>query len=131
MANAKVLSTFVERRVGSSPTKRTNLKEGSMEFIEGYFNLINNHVKNGMIDQSFFNRIIHLLEKSLNSEREFSENQFSMYEKKYNENRKKCNESEYGIVRFYRKSMKSYRQRLKEIENYFERLEKVKQSIAT
>jgi vacuolar-type H+-ATPase catalytic subunit A/Vma1 len=102
-----------------------------MQFIEGYFNLINNHVKNGSKDQSFFNKTFNSLEKALNSEREFSENQFSMYEKKYNESSKKCKESEYGIVRFYRKSMKSYRQRLKEIENYFDRLEKVKQSIVS
>lgn len=126
MANAKVLSTFVERRVGSSPTKRTNLKEGSMETIEVYFDVINRNISYKCVE-----RYVEALENSLNREKEFSEKQFSMYEKKYNESSKKCNESEYGIVRFYRKSMKSYRQRLKEIENYFERLEKVKQSIAT
>ena len=97
-----------------------------METIEVYFDVINRNISYKCVA-----RYVDALENSLNREKEFSEKQFSMYEKKYNENRKKCKESEYGIVRFYRKSMKSYRQRLKEIENYFERLEKVKQSIAT
>lgn len=99
-----------------------------METIEVYFDVINRN----MVYKSahkYVEKYIAALENSLNREREFSENQFSMYQKKYNESSKKCNESEYGIVRFYRKSMKSYRQRLKEIENYFERLEKVKKSI--
>lgn len=99
-----------------------------MEIVEFYFESINRN----MVYKSAHKYVVDTiaaLEKCLNSEREFSENQFSMYQKKYNESSKKCNESEYGIVRFYRKSMKSYRQRLKEIENYFERLEKVKKSI--